>query len=229
MSLLASWFANNSLIVLLVVATVASACWLFCANARLNLKAWQIVLLAVAHTVLGVLSVKVFAIVEGFGDLSVVGNMSLFGGMAFLPIFYALFARFWHLDALDVFDVLTISLVGTLLFARINCIVSGCCMGAFVPGTGFRWPTRQLELVFYVALLVFLVPRVLRGKMRGQAFPVYMVSYGCFRFIIEFFRASSAFAGPFHIAHLWALIAVLLGVSILIEIRQRQGKTERKD
>ena len=227
MSALAEWFTRHSLIVLLTLATFASVCWLFKANGRLKFKAWQIVLLGVAHTLLGVLAVKAFAIIEGFGDLSVVGNMSLFGGMAFLPILYVAIAKSSHRNVRDVFDVFTVSLVTTLFFARINCLIAGCCVGAFIPGTAMRWPTRQTELVFYLVLLGYLIPRVLGGRMRGQAFPIYMVSYGCFRFVIEFFRASSHAAGPFHIAHLWALIALFLGVSILVEVKQRQDGRER--
>ena len=148
MSFLADWFVHNSLAVLLCTATIVSTLWLFRANGRLGLKLWQIALLAVTHTLLGLLSVKIFAVIEGLGDASAIGNMSLFGGMAFLPIFYAALARFGRLDVSDVFDVLTVCLVGTLFFARINCTVSGCCLGAFIPGTGIRYPTRELELVF---------------------------------------------------------------------------------
>lgn len=223
MSFLADWFVHNSLAVLLCTATIVSTLWLFRANGRLGLKPWQIALLAVTHTLLGLLSVKIFAVIEGLGDASAIGNMSLFGGMAFLPIFYAALARFGRLDVSDVFDVLTVCLVGTLFFARINCIVSGCCLGAFIPGTGIRYPTRELELVFYVALLAYLIPCVLSGRRRGQVFPIYMVSYGCFRFLTEFFRVEEAVAGPFHGAHLWSVIAVVLGCSILAEFSFDKG------
>lgn len=222
------WFTNHSLLLLLAAATITSICWLFQANGRLNYKSWQVVTLGVAHTCLGVLAVKAFAIIEGFGDLSVVGNMSLFGGMALLPIFYGTLARKGHRDTRDVFDVLTMSLVMTLFFARINCIISGCCIGAFIPGTGLRWPTRELEMAYDAVLLAICIPRVYRGEMRGQMFPLYMVSYGVFRFITEFLRVSAASAGAFHIAHLWAGIAVVLGASILVEMRQQTDRKERK-
>ena len=222
------WFTNHSLLLLLAAATITSICWLFQANGRLNFKSWQVVTLGVAHTCLGVLAVKAFAIIEGFGDLSVVGNMSLFGGMALLPIFYGTLARKGHRDTRDVFDVLTMSLVMTLFFARINCIISGCCIGAFIPGTGLRWPTRELEMAYDAVLLAICIPRVYRGEMRGQMFPLYMVSYGVFRFITEFLRVSAASAGAFHIAHLWAGIAVVLGDSILVGMRQQTDRKARK-
>lgn len=222
--LMMGWLTNHRLFLLLLLATVLSVCWLSRANGRLRLTRLQTVLLGIAHTCIGVLAVKAFAIIEGFGDLSVVGNMSLFGGMAFMPIFYAGISRWGKRSARDVFDVFTISLVMTLFFARINCLFAGCCLGAFVPGTSLRWPTRELELVYYAVFLALLMPRVLHGELRGQVFPLYMVSYGCFRFVIEFFRASSHALGPFHIAHVWALIAIVLGASILVETRQQKAK-----
>lgn len=216
------WFANHSLSILLTVATMASTFWLFLVNERLRLERWQVVILAVAHTFFGVLAVMAFAVIEGLGDRAAVGNMSLFGGMAFMPIFYAVVARWGKRDLRDVFDVFTISLVLTLFFARINCLVAGCCLGAAIPGTGFRWPTREIELLYDAVFIALLMPHVLRGEWRGEIFPLYMVSYGCFRFVIEFFRVSSNAVGLFHIAHLWAFIAAVFGVSILVEIRQQQ-------
>ena len=220
--------SSHSLSVLLVVATVISACWLILCSNRLHLRPWQALLLAVAHTALGVLAVKLFAIIEGFGDLSAVGNMSLFGGMAFLPIFYLAVSRWGRWDVRDTFDVFTVALVGTLFFARINCIISGCCQGAFIPGTSIRLPTREMELVYDIAFLVIAMPRVVRGEARGQIFPLYMVSYGAFRFLTEFLRASSSALGPFHIAHLWAFVAFMLGASVLVEIRQQGDGKGRK-
>lgn len=223
-----AWLQAHSLVLLLTLATCVCVVWLLLAYDRIRLNIWQALVLGVAHTLLGLLSVKAFAIIEGFGDLSVVGNMSLFGGMAFLPIFYAALAHYGHRDVRDVFDVLTMSLVGTLFFARINCIVSGCCQGAFIPGTTLRWPTRELELAYYVVFIAVLAPRVLKGDTRGEVFPLYMVSYGVFRFVIEFFRVSSRSFGPFHIAHLWAVIAIVLGASILVEITQQEQEIERE-
>ena len=215
-----SWLQTNSLYLLLTAGTIFNVFWLYRMRRQLQMKWYAVLILSVLHTAIGVCSVKVFAFLES-GDI---GNMSLFGGMAFLPIFYAALARFGRLDVSDVFDVLTVCLVGTLFFARINCIVSGCCLGAFIPGTGIRYPTRELELVFYVALLAYLIPCVLSGRRCGQVFPIYMVSYGCFRFLTEFFRVEEAVAGPFHRAHLWSVIAVVLGCSILAEFSFDKGR-----
>lgn len=146
------------------------------------------------HTVLGVLSVKVFALFET-GDFS---NMSLFGGVFFMPLFYWGVAKLAKQKAADVFDVFTICLVFTLMCARLNCIVSGCCLGAHIPIEGLthlRFPTRELELLFYVLLLSRLWRKVLSGSARGMIYPIYMIAYGIFRFVTETLRFSDR-TGP---------------------------------
>lgn len=219
---------DHSLTILLALATCISFAWLLRVGRRIGLNAPGAALVAVLHTVLGVLSVMAFAIIEGFGDLSVVGNMSLFGGVFFMPLYYLAVAKITKSPIADVFDVLTVPLVLTLMLARINCIISGCCLGAMIEGTDLRWPTREIEIVFYLAFLAIVGRRVLQGVTHGEAFPLYMISYGVFRFICEFFRYSVTAMGPFHVSHIWALITFTLGVSILMELRSRQNAKRGK-
>ena len=219
---------DHSLLVLLALATCASYVWLLQMRERVGLSPVTAAIVAVCHTLFGVLSVMAFAIIEGFGDLSTVGNMSLFGGMFFMPLFYLAVAKLAKCSLADAFDVFTVPLVGTLLFARINCVISGCCLGSLIGDTGMRWPTREAEIVFYLVFIPMVARRILRGESKGEAFPLYMVSYGVFRFVVEFFRYSSSTFGPFHISHIWAFVAIGLGASILMEIRSSKEKKGRK-
>ena len=89
-------------------------------------------------------------------DMGAMGNMSLFGAVFFMPLVYWAFAKLSGRSAADVFDVFTVCLVFTLMCARLNCIFSGCCLGAHIPIEGpthLRFPTREMELLFYVILL----------------------------------------------------------------------------
>ena len=181
-------------------------------------------LLSVLHTVLGVLSVKVFALFET-GNFS---NMSLFGGVFFMPLFYWGVAKLAKQKAADVFDVFTICLVFTLMCARLNCIISGCCLGAHIPIEGLthlRFPTRELELLFYVLLLSRLWRKVLSGSARGMIYPIYMISYGIFRFVTETLRFSDRTDSILHVSHLWALLSLGIGISIYGELQKKEKKT----
>lgn len=221
---LLTWLSDHALILLLSCGTLFNIYWLHRCRERLHLRWLSVLLLSVLHTVLGVLSVKVFALFET-GDFS---NMSLFGGVFFMPLFYWGVAKLAKQKAADVFDVFTICLVFTLMCARLNCIVSGCCLGAHIPIEGLthlRFPTRELELLFYVLLLSRLWRKVLSGSARGMIYPIYMISYGIFRFVTETLRFSDRTDSILHVSHLWALLSLGIGISIYGELQKKEKKT----
>lgn len=219
-----TWLTDHALILLLGCGTLFNVYWLHRCRERLHLRWLSVLLLSVLHTVLGVLSVKVFALFET-GNFS---NMSLFGGVFFMPLFYWGVAKLAKQKAADVFDVFTICLVFTLMCARLNCMISGCCLGAHIPIEGLthlRFPTRELELLFYVLLLSRLWRKVLSGSARGMIYPIYMISYGIFRFVTETLRFSDRTNSILHISHLWALLSLGIGISIYGELRKKEKKT----
>lgn len=219
-----TWLTDHALILLLGCGTLFNVYWLHRCRERLHLRWPSVLLLSVLHTVLGVLSVKVFALFET-GNFS---NMSLFGGVFFMPLFYWGVAKLAKQKAADVFDVFTICLVFTLMCARLNCIISGCCLGAHIPIEGLthlRFPTRELELLFYVLLLSQLWRKVLSGSARGMIYPIYMISYGIFRFVTETLRFSDRTDSILHVSHLWALLSLGIGISIYGELQKKEKKT----
>lgn len=221
---LLTWLSDHALILLLGCGTLFNVYWLHRCRERLHLRWPSVLLLSVLHTVLGVLSVKVFALFET-GDFS---NMSLFGGVFFMPLFYWGVAKLAKQKTADVFDVFTICLVFTLMCARLNCVISGCCLGAHIPIEGLthlRFPTRELELIFYVLLLSRLWRKVLSGSARGMIYPIYMISYGIFRFVTETLRFSDRTDSILHVSHLWAMLSLGIGISIYGELRKKEKKT----
>ena len=221
---LLTWLSDHALILLLGCGTLFNVYWLHRCRERLHLRWLSVLLLSVLHTVLGVLSVKVFALFET-GNFS---NMSLFGGVFFMPLFYWGVAKLAKQKTADVFDVFTICLVFTLMCARLNCIISGCCLGAHIPIEGLthlRFPTRELELLFYVLLLSRLWRKVLSGSARGMIYPIYMISYGIFRLVTETLRFSDRTDSILHVSHLWALLSLGIGMSIYGELQEKKKKT----
>ena len=136
------------------------------------MKWYAVIAFSVLHTVCGVLSVKAFAFLET-GDA---GNMSLFGGVFFMPVLYFISAKVSKRNIKAVFDIFTICMIFTV--------------------------------------------------MCGSIYPLYMASYGAFRFIDEFFRTSST-GMLFHLSHVWAAIAFAAGLSIYIEINDRNHQRKK--
>lgn len=213
------WIEEHSLLFLLAISTVFTFFWLIRFKERLNLRTWYAAVFSVLHMVIGVIAVSLFAALENPKEYSF-GVQSLFGGVFFMPLVYGLWARLTKRSYTDVFDICTVCLVFTLMCARINCLVSGCCVGKFIPGIdALCWPTRELEILFYAVLLIKIVPMVFYRKKPGTLYPMYMMSYGAFRFVIEFFRRGN---GLFHLSHMWALVSFCIGAGFLLEFNTKK-------
>ena len=185
------WMTEHALWLLLGAAGVFTAVWLWMLRPRLRMSRIAVILFSLAHLAVGVACVKVFAAMEA-GEASGISRMSLFGAIFFLPVFYFAGAKITKRKASDVFDIFGVAMIATLFFARINCLIAGCCKGLSIHGLEpARWPTREAELVFYVVFLALMAPRVFKNKTKGRLYPIYMIAYGAFRFTIEFFREST--------------------------------------
>ncbi len=226
MSLISDWLSSHSLLLLLSAGTLFSFLWLMQFRGRLNMKWYAALPIAICHTLVGVICVKAFAFMEtGFNPDSL-GNMSLFGGVFFMPVAYWVGAKLTKQLYGAVCDVFTPCMIFTVMCVRVNCIISGCCTGLRIPGTQMRFPTRETEIIYYVVMLLLLIPRVKKDERPGSIYPLYMATYGVFRFINEFFRTSSS-ETLFHLSHVWAAIAFAAGLSIYMETKSRDCQRKK--
>ena len=213
-----------ALLVCLAIGTLCSVAWLWLFRRRLALSVAAIIPVAVLHTAAGVLCVKLFAGLESF-QLTLSGGMSLYGGIFFLPIFYVVLGKAFSRPLPELFDVLTLCMISTLLFARMNCILSGCCRGLPLPGNStLCWPTREVEIIFHGVLLVLFYRRLRRQEQPGTIYPLYMMAYGAFRFVEEWFREGKALFWGLHPAHFWSLLSIVIGCCFYFELKTRNDR-----
>lgn len=217
------WFNRYFLYILLAVATVFGYFWISQNKQKLRIGEMMSLLCAVLHTLLGLICVKIFAFLEGSP-----GGQSLFGGIFFMPILYFAIAKITKRNLANVFDVGAMLMIFTLLCARLNCFKGGCCLGSPIPGMENQlWPTRETEVVCYIVLLVWLGKKTGKEKYSGMLYPLFMLSYGCFRFVQEWFRATENPIGIFHISHIWAVVSIVIGAGIYYQL-SHTAKTDSK-
>ena len=155
--------------------------------------------------------------------------MSLYGAVFLMPISYYFGAKVFKRSVSDVFDIFAVCMIATLLFARINCIIKGCCYGRLISeASTLRWPTREIEIIFYVVFLSYFIPRVHKETTFGTVYPFYMFNYGVLRFILEFFRESSS-GKVIDLSHIWSLLSLAIGFAIYTTIRQNREKKPKKN
>ena len=221
-----TWINNHFLLFILILASVMTFLWLLCFVKRLRMK-WPIaLLLAVLHVAFGVFCVKAFAFLESGAASDGFSKMSIFGATFFMPVGYFLGAKLTKRKIADVFDIFTICMVFTLACSRVNCLKAGCCGGIPFFGTSWTWPTREIEIIYYLALILIFAPRILKQKTNGEVYPLYMLSYGALRFLLEFVRISGV-ARPLHLTHLWAALSMAAGLAVFLVLKDRE-KRKRK-
>ena len=217
---------KHMLILVLIAGTIFTYIWFLQFKDKLRLSPLTAVPAAIVHTVYGVLCVTVFAVIETF-NIHNFGNLSIFGATFFMPLLFFAFAKIGKRNMADVFDIGCISMMFTLMLSRFNCLVCGCCYGiSFFHSETLQWPTRELEILFYIVLITVLAVKTKKNESRGLNYPIYMIAYGVFRFIIEWVRHYSG-NSVIHRAHLWAVVSLCLGVSILAEIKSKQKNVRR--
>jgi phosphatidylglycerol:prolipoprotein diacylglycerol transferase len=119
-----------------------------------------------------------------------------------------------------------------IILGRVGCILHGCCLGRACEPEWFtvndaagvaRWPAAQVELLFNLVAFCVLLSVRQRRILQNQLFHIYLVAYGLFRFVHEFWRETPRIAGPISSYQIAALAVVLLG-TVGFAIRSKRAK-----
>lgn len=215
---------SHMIYVMLLIAAVINIDILMHTKNRLNIKWYTVLILAILFEAFCLVAAKIFAVAEYGFDFDKFSNMSLFGGVFLVPVAVFIGAKLTKRPLRTAFDIFALAAVVTVLCARINCLFSGCCLGTFIPGTDIRWPTREIEVVYYLAFLIFFIPRVIKRKTDGEVYPFYMLTYGVLRFVLEFLRVTDRTESLFHLSHIWAIVSVAIGLFFVLYLKNIKQK-----
>lgn len=129
-------------------------------------------------------------------------------------------------------------------FGRVGCTIDGCCYGVAIPSSSpFYWmgmtfpetkgvkvyPTQLIEAVF-LFVLAFVLLYLAFKKKSTLTFPIYFISYGIFRFMIEFLRGDhrGSFIPGVSPSQFWCILLFIIGVVWLIVLIKKK-KTHLDD
>jgi phosphatidylglycerol:prolipoprotein diacylglycerol transferase len=110
---------------------------------------------------------------------------------------------------------------------RIGCWLSGCCLGVEMHGPlavrGIdgvpRFPAPLVEFAFHITAAICMVSLWRRKRMTGRLFSLFLVGYGIFRFVTEFWRVTpKAFVGLS--AYQWFSISMVAAGSVALYLRR---------
>ena len=177
------------------------------------------------------------------------GSITFLGGFIGGVAFFLFMVKFVYKDlAIHLRKLMNVILTGVILahgFGRVGCFCAGCCYGVptksclgvvFPYGLSNReydtavFPTQLFEALFLFTLFILLT-RV--EKFKRFQIEVYLITYGVFRFLLEFIRGDdrgvllpifvtqyNVFPTPSQFMSL-----VLIGVGVFYLIKHRQQST----
>ncbi|WP_456455869.1 prolipoprotein diacylglyceryl transferase [Thermovibrio sp.] len=169
------------------------------------------------------------------------GGLVWYGGVIFGGLTALYFIRKRQIPLWKFADIVSIALSVGLGFGRIGCTMAGCCYGkvchapfalifknphSAAPLGVPLYPTQPISSAanFLIAGILYLIYR--RRKFPGEVFGFYLILYGVFRFLIEFWRATpKEIMGTFSNNQIISIIMVLIGLCILL---YRRKATEEK-
>jgi phosphatidylglycerol:prolipoprotein diacylglycerol transferase len=162
----------------------------------------------------------------------------LIGGVLCFLLIYFILGHFLYKDKIHVsrFPQMASLMIPCIVlahaFGRLGCLFDGCCYGAktdspigidmYIDGVWEkRVPTQLFESLFL--FLLFGVLLYLKLKRNNQYIPsVYLIAYGVWRFILEYFRDDSRGASGISFltpSQLTAIVMVLFGIALAILYR----------
>ncbi len=163
-----------------------------------------------------------------------------YGGVIGAAIGLYIYSKVKKMDFLTLTDIVVPGLPFGHIFGRIGCFFNGCCYGkacscewgCYCAHTGnpaidnvLRHPTQLYEATALI-FITYLVWKASR-KWEAKALPTYLISYGVWRFLVEFIRGDNR---GLQIGGLWisqwvSIIGIIIGVGMLFYVDSGKRKS----
>ncbi len=154
----------------------------------------------------------------------------LIGGVVAFLVIYFIFRKHTHGKLTDILSIAPCCILIAHAFGRLGCLFAGCCHGEYLgenyvfggifmrPNSGpdgYYVPIQLYESLFLFILFGVCSYLVLKKDFRHNL-SIYLICYGIFRFVNEFFRSDSRgqFIGSLSPSQFWSIVMVIAGVGV---------------
>ena len=168
----------------------------------------------------------------------------LIGGVAAFLVIYFWKRKYFKSKIMDILSIAPCCITVAHAFGRLGCFCAGCCYGIesgtwldmSFPIWSDSWEIigyhKHLPTQLYESIFLFIIFGVMSFMLLKKDFkynmPVYLVSYGVWRFLIEFIRGDErgSFIGNISPSQFWSIIMALIGIGLIFAIRYVFKKRE---
>ncbi|UCG77828.1 MAG: prolipoprotein diacylglyceryl transferase [Nitrospirota bacterium] len=167
------------------------------------------------------------------------GGMSFHGGLIGAVICGVIFVKRRDLNLAVMADMVTVTGPVGLMFGRIGNFINGELFGRvtdvpwamiFPEGGNLPRHPSQLYEAFLEGPVLFAILWILKDRIRadGLMMPFFLIFYGIFRFIIEFFREPDPqiglIFGTLTMGQMLCSAMIAAGIFIIVRLRKRQKR-----
>lgn len=156
------------------------------------------------------------------------------GAVCFLAAYY-FFGRKQPFTLAQVLEIVPCMITVAHGFGRVGCFFAGCCYGKPTDSfLGVKFPklpepvhpTQLYEAAFLFVLFGILSYLLLKRKAKYN-FAIYLISYGVFRFLLEFLRddARGKLVGFLSPSQFWSLVMAVIGIALIFVNRRQRAET----
>ena len=166
------------------------------------------------------------------GGITFIGG--LIGGATFFLLVYFILRKKLKGKLFDALSLIPCCILIGHAFGRVGCFFAGCCYGKATGSfLGVKFPELMVKVhptMLYEAAFLFIMfgicSYLLLKKNFKHNMSLYLISYGVFRFLIEFVRDDhrGKLLGFITPSQFWAILMVLLSVGVFFIVRYLDKK-----
>lgn len=154
------------------------------------------------------------------------GGLTFHGALVAVLLALSLHSYLRRVPLMSLLDLSIPYISFSYALGRIGCFLNGCCYGHLTsmswgmayPGLSdaLRHPTQLYSALaaFIIALILLLIHR--NSGLPGLTFGWFLVLFGVYRFIVEFFRVSEPLISLLSLAQVVSLFVFLIGIALLL-------------
>lgn len=177
---------------------------------KVNLSVLQSVSFTLLLTVVGLTGAYILGFVQYFKF----GSINMFGTIYIVPLVMPTFGKLFRLTSKQVHDLTAICLAIVNTFVKVGCYFAGCCEGiiTYVGNSYFQWPAQIMGFVGGTIIILWLLRIKAYNKWQGALYPLFMLSYGVMRFILNSITYIPVKWFGLQPSHWFALVSAVVGL-----------------
>jgi len=181
-----------------------------------SVQVWKLPIISVMLTIAGVAGAMLMFFIES-GHF---GGTSFFGAILFIPILM-LPALLLRIPYGTIMDMCAPAECLMLAFMKVDCLISDCCIGKYLPTLGFQFPSQIVEMLTILIIMLVLLHFERDARNRNMLYAYYLILYGATRFALNWFRYGiKPFVWILPAGNFWSIVAIIVGLLWLIAAKK---------